>query len=47
VAEAIASTTPATSFSAGNDDSRLVGQDHRLDAIAQSELGEDPADVGL
>lgn len=31
----------------GPDQSRLVGEDHRLDPAASTDLGEDVADVGL
>src|SRR5205809_1424800 len=32
---------------AGADDPRLVGEHHRLDAVAQAELAQDPGDVAL
>ena len=32
---------------AGADEASLIGEDHRLDPVAQAELGQDPADVGL
>src|SRR5579884_130930 len=32
---------------AGRDQARLVGEDHRLDAVAQAELGQEVGDVGL
>lgn len=31
---------------AGSDESRFVCQHHRLDSVAEAELGKDPCDVG-
>ena len=36
-----------TRWMPGRDDARLVGEDHGLHAVAQPELEQDPADVGL
>ena len=46
-ATASPSVPPAAPLATRRDDARLVGEDHRLHAVADAELGEHVGDVGL